>query len=81
MRWLVRFARQRTCAFSFDNFAMENKANPAKKFSCYCKKQMFKTWQWNHSSVTCGSTWVLTFDGIISVVYKSADHENVWMIC
>ena len=36
---MTRFATQRARAFSFDNFATENKGNSAKHFSCYCKKR------------------------------------------
>ena len=36
---MKRLATQRAHAFSFDNFATENKGSFAKHFSCYCKNE------------------------------------------
>ena len=43
--------------------------------------KMFKTLQWNHSPMACGSTGVLNSVNVISVVDKSTDHGKLcWFV-
>ena len=44
---IMRFAKQYTHAFSFENFATKNKVNTAKTFLCYCKKRIDETFSWS----------------------------------
>ena len=37
---MMRFAAKRARAFTFDNFTLENKANSAYNFLCYCEKRI-----------------------------------------
>ena len=46
---MTRFATQRTRAFSFDNFATENKANSAKNFRDIVKSDSTRLFPGLHS--------------------------------